>query len=125
MPSDGLLASSHQSHVSCDQCHYLAVSGSQDDSRCPSAHCLVFDLPLYEDELSDTESEVRKMCREHGDFYIKELDGIGRIELFRWKMAHQDNELVRKVYWTRLFNLISRIVFALLGVIISIFSLSG
>ena len=104
----------------CGHCHFAVKT--QNDHQF-AAHCLIFNAPIYEDELYDGKSCLRKLCCEHGDYFTSILANISKTDLFEWRILHDNNALSRKEKHVFTIAEIIRTVVALLALFITFYKL--
>ncbi len=77
----------------CTHCHFAAKT----EDHCQfAAHCIMFNIPIYDDELYDSNSDLRQLCRSNGDLFTASLVNISKTDLFDWRILHDNNALSRK-----------------------------
>lgn len=105
----------------CTYCHFAAKT----ENNCQYvAHCIMFDIPIYDGELYDCDSELRKLCCSNGDFFTASLVNISKTDLFDWRISHENNALSRKEKHVFTIAEIVRVVLAIAMLIVTYYQLS-
>jgi len=77
----------------CAHCHFAARTK---ENLPIVAHCMMFDIEIYKDELHDCNSELRTICRNNGDLFISSLANISTTELFDWRILRDTNQAMKE-----------------------------
>ncbi|VAW79562.1 hypothetical protein MNBD_GAMMA12-3790 [hydrothermal vent metagenome] len=106
--------------TTCVHCHFAATT----EYSCQyAAHCIMFNFPIYEDELYDYHSGLRKLCQSNGDLFTASLINISKTELFDWRILHDNNDLNRKEKHIFSITEIMRVVLAVIMLIVTLYQL--
>lgn len=102
----------------CALCHFAARTK---ESLPVVAHCMMFDVEIYNDELHDCDSELRTICRSNGDLFISSLANISTTELFDWRILHDTNQAIQKEKRISPVVFVIRVILALILLISSLY----
>ena len=82
----------------CAGCHYATPTI---ENCAIAAHCVVFNMPIYSEELYDQHSDLREMCRSTGNHFTAALSDISLSELYEWQILQENTVTctsVKRVY---------------------------
>ncbi len=112
--------SASTSITTCVHCHFAATT----ECSCQyAAHCIMFNFPIYEDELYDYHSELRQLCQSNGDLFTASLINISKTDLFDWRMLHDNRDLNRKEKHIFSITEIVRVALAVIMLIVTLYQL--
>jgi len=113
-PEQGIVVPSK----ACAHCHFAAKT----EDHCQyTAHCIMFNISIYDDEFYDCHSELRQLCSSNGDLFTAALANISKTELFDWRILHDNNALSRKEKHIFTISEFVRAIIAVITLLVTIY----
>jgi len=81
-------------------------------------YCLYYGIRIADDEASDTNNWVRKICLQDGNNFTWPVIGLKADELLEWRREHLDRHLRRKALIWGVAIGVASLVISMLGVVV-------